>query len=73
MNNPINPIKTPIKSIRAKCIDCCCGQIKEVRLCPAKTCPLWGYRMGHRPTQADIKAITAELQKERLTAEKEGK
>lgn len=27
---------TPMKAIRAKCLDCCCGQAKEVRLCPLK-------------------------------------
>lgn len=41
---------TPIKSIRAKCVDCCCGSTQEVRLCPAQSCPLWPYRMGRRPT-----------------------
>ena len=40
---------TPIKSIRAKCIDCCCGELSEVRECPIKDCPLWPYRMGRRP------------------------
>lgn len=42
-------IKTPIKSIRAKCLECSCGQIVEVRLCPVTDCPLYPYRMGHRP------------------------
>ena len=41
---------TPMKAIRAKCLDCCCGQHKEVRLCPIKDCPLWVYRLGRRPT-----------------------
>lgn len=41
--------RTPIKAIRAKCLDCCCDQMSEVRLCPATDCPLWEYRMGHRP------------------------
>ena len=40
---------TPIKAIRAKCLDCCCGQLAEVRLCPCDNCPLWPYRMGKRP------------------------
>lgn len=40
---------TPVKAIRAKCLDCCGGQPKEVRLCTAKGCSLYGYRMGHRP------------------------
>jgi len=42
-------ILTPVKAIRAKCIDCCNGQTQEVRLCPITGCPLYSYRMGHRP------------------------
>ena len=34
------------KAIRLKCIDCCCGNMAEVRRCPATNCPLWRYRMG---------------------------
>jgi hypothetical protein len=35
--------------IRAKCLDCCCGQQSEVRKCTAVRCPLWPYRMGTNP------------------------
>jgi len=35
------------KAIRLKCIDCCGGNMAEVRKCPATSCPLWRYRMGH--------------------------
>ena len=42
---------TPMKAIRAKCLDCCCGQAKEVRSCPCENCPLFPYRMGHRPKE----------------------
>lgn len=34
------------RAIRERCLDCCCGQIKEVRLCNIKTCALWPYRSG---------------------------
>jgi len=40
---------TPIKAIRAKCLDCCCNQRKEVRLCPIPDCSLYPYRFGHHP------------------------
>ena len=40
---------TPIKAIRAKCLECSNGSYKEVRLCPASECPLYAYRFGHRP------------------------
>ena len=38
---------TKSQAIRAYCIDCCCGNKNEVRLCPLKTCSLLRYRMGH--------------------------
>ena len=40
------------KAIRLKCIDCCCGNMAEVRNCPATNCPLWRYRMGHEENDA---------------------
>lgn len=42
---------TPVKAIRAKCLDCCCWQATEVRMCPVKDCPLYPYRMGHNPAR----------------------
>lgn len=45
---------TPIKAIRAKCLDCCCDSAKEVRLCVDKNCPLYPYRMGHRPKEGNL-------------------
>ena len=42
---------TPIKAIREHCIDCCGGELKEVRLCAFTDCALWVYRMGHRPKE----------------------
>lgn len=49
--------ETPIKAIRRKCLDCCCGQNKEVRLCPVIKCTLYPYRMGTRPSQATLDSI----------------
>lgn len=45
---------TPIKSIRAKCIDCSAGQPKEVKLCPDMECPLFPYRLGKNPNRKGI-------------------
>ena len=39
------------KAIRAKCLDCCCGNSAEVRKCTITTCPLWIYRMGVEVTE----------------------
>lgn len=43
---------TPIRAIRAKCLDCCCGQANEVRLCPCLDCSLYPYRLGKDPARA---------------------
>lgn len=40
---------TPIKAIRAKCLDCCCGSANEVKLCPSPSCPLYPFRLGKNP------------------------
>ena len=34
------------RAIRLKCLDCCCGNAAEVRLCTIQKCPLWRFRMG---------------------------
>lgn len=41
------------KAIRLKCIDCCAGNMAEVRRCPAVDCPLWRYRMGKEIRDGD--------------------
>lgn len=56
---------TPLKSIRLKCLDCCCGSEAEVRDCAAKNCPLYFYRMGHNPNRTGTgnkKAIPPQVQ-----------
>ena len=42
-------ITSPIKAIRAKCLDCCCGQANEVKLCTCKDCSLYAFRFGKNP------------------------
>lgn len=51
---------TPMKAIRLKCLECCAGQRLEVRECLLKTCPLFPFRMGHRPK---AEQFTAEAEK----------
>jgi len=45
-----------LKVIQAKCVDCCGGEKMEVKLCTAKGCPLWPYRMGKNPFRTPRKA-----------------
>ena len=53
------PYKTPLKSIREKCIDCSGGSPKEVRLCTVIKCALYPYRMGTRPSQETLDTLEA--------------
>ena len=46
--------KSPLKAIRAKCLDCCAGQPKEVKLCPIEECPIYPYRFGKNPKRRGI-------------------
>ncbi len=55
-------VQTPLKAIRAKCIDCCCGQRAEVRRCQLTACPLWPFRLGKNPRAARGTQNTGETQ-----------
>jgi len=57
------PYKTPIKSIREKCVDCCCGSHKEIRLCPVTDCALYPYRMGRRPDKTTLDTLKRFMKK----------
>lgn len=45
---------TPIKAIRLKCLDCCCGSSHEVKLCTVSKCPLYAFRFGKNPNRAGM-------------------
>lgn len=42
---------TPIQAIKAKCLDCNCGQEKEIKLCTETNCPLHAFRLGKNPNK----------------------
>lgn len=54
---------TPMKAIRAKCLECSAGNANEVKLCPITACPLFPYRFGKNPnvkrerTAAQLEAL----------------
>ena len=50
---------TPMRAIRLKCLDCCCGSFREVQLCPSEDCSLFPYRFGHRPKSTENTDVTA--------------
>lgn len=64
----------PVKAIREKCLDCCCGSITEVKECTVERCPLFPFRFGKNPfrqkremTEEQRKAIGDRLREARET------
>lgn len=45
---------TPVNSIRAKCIECSGGSLKEVQFCVIPECALYLFRMGKNPNRKGI-------------------
>lgn len=39
----------PVKAIREKCLDCCCGSTVEIKECTVETCPIYPFRFGKNP------------------------
>jgi hypothetical protein len=52
--NPGNKMnRTPLKSIRTKCIECS-GSSRSVRSCTFSNCALFPYRFGRNPNSSGI-------------------
>lgn len=49
---------TPLKAIRAKCLDCRGGSMRDVRLCTCQDCTLHPFRMGKNPRRAGVGIIS---------------
>ena len=69
-------ITSPMKAIKAHCIECCGGVYAEAKKCTATKCPLWCFRMGKNPYRKrelteEQRAATAErLMKARMARAK---
>lgn len=48
-------IKSPLKAIKAKCLDCSGDYVSEVKGCPITDCPLYPFRLGKNPYLAGKK------------------
>lgn len=59
-------ILTPLKAIRAKCLECSGGRRSEVERCQIRECPLYAYRHGKNPNRKPRELTDA--QRERLRA-----
>jgi hypothetical protein len=44
------PLLPVMRAIRAKCLDCCGGEVAEARKCTSVACPLWPLRFGVFPS-----------------------
>lgn len=77
-------ITNPVKAIRAKCLDCCCGSTAEVASCSVTGCALFPFRIGKNPyrqrremTDQEKLALADRLKEARKninsSAEKEGR
>lgn len=67
-------ITSPLKAIRAFCIECMGGQVREVKDCTAPNCPLYPFRMGKNPyrtrelTDEERQVIVERLQNSKKTS-----
>ena len=43
--------KSPLKTIRQHCLECCCGSAYEVKNCVIHDCELYPFRRGHNPNR----------------------
>jgi hypothetical protein len=65
---------SPLKAIRAKCLDCSCYQVGEVRFCEAVNCPLWPFRAGRHPWwgEGEKTCQTLAVSERQMASEDEG-
>jgi hypothetical protein len=54
---------TPLRAIRAKCLDCSAGSPGEVRKCHIEDCPLFPFRFGHNPRRSGIGCKNSKFRK----------
>lgn len=69
-DNTLTKPTSPLKAIRAKCLDCSCNQINEVKLCPVTNCALYPFRFGKNPFRQKKVYTEAELNELRKRMEK---
>jgi hypothetical protein len=56
-------ITSPIKAIRAKCMECSNENYAEIKECPITDCPLYPFRFGKNPYRT--KRVLTEEQKQK--------
>ena len=63
-------VTNPVKVIRLKCLDCCCGNSNEVKECTVTRCPLHPFRLGKNPYRVKKELSAEELEKKREAMKK---
>jgi hypothetical protein len=58
---------SPLQALRARCLDCCGYQEKEVALCPAVDCPSWPFRMDTDPWRKPASEARREAARRTMT------
>ena len=53
---------TPMKAIREKCLDCCCGSANEVSMCVITDCALYPFRNVKNPYRKQRERSPEELE-----------
>lgn len=49
VNRYKSKVKNPKSAIRAMCVECSGGSVKEVQMCPVTKCALYPFRLGQNP------------------------
>jgi len=67
----VRKLLSPLKAIRANCIDCAGGSFKYVKFCPCDgvhgdACALWPYRFGVRPKTVKARGLGRFLDPDRM-------
>ena len=52
--------QNPLRALRARCLDCCCGDASEVRKCVAVDCPSWPFRIARNPFRKRVQLSAEE-------------
>ena len=60
-----------LKLVKAKCLDCCCDQPKEVALCPIERCPLYSVRLGKDPNPRKLSEAAVEARRNNMKKARE--
>ena len=58
---------SPLKAIRARCLDCCGYQENEVAACTAVNCPSWPFRTGTNPWRKPASLTRREAARREMT------